>query len=272
MGEALFDLEQVLRSKRVTPQETNVLLTCKSEAIKDFVIGASVGAGLTWFATRRAKTFLRINLLAGGAFIAGMWRFSNSLDASVDQILSMDGSRMQTELANIIVHKYRDNPWGMQRISKHFYIEEVYEDTHPDRPKLRWRPRNAFTEKVDCSETTKENHQNGSLSNSDGKLINLESSSRQVSALKDAKQIDLHGDRRQVYAAKVDPGLKTIDDPLDFVFGYSSEEDQLSKTPSNRAAVKSRGHRRAHRRRRMHRQQEGSSSNSGYARMQLASQ
>lgn len=35
--------------KQVTPQETSVLLMCKSEAIKDFVIGASVGAGLTWF-------------------------------------------------------------------------------------------------------------------------------------------------------------------------------------------------------------------------------
>lgn len=44
-------VSEFCKMKQVTPQETSVLLTCKSEAIKDFVIGASVGAGLTWFGT-----------------------------------------------------------------------------------------------------------------------------------------------------------------------------------------------------------------------------
>ncbi|KAL9684047.1 hypothetical protein QQ045_021478 [Rhodiola kirilowii] len=203
MGEALFDLEQILRSKRVTPQETSVLLTCKSEAIKDFVIGGCVGAGVTWFATRWAKPFLRINLLGGGAFIAGMWRFTSSLDSCVDRILSMDGSRMQSELANLIVHKYRDNPQGMQRISKYFYIEEVYDDSRPDVAKLRWRPRNEFIEKVERSESMNEGHQNGSHSNSGTKQTDPDSLGKQVSAAKDAKQTEFKREPRQVSAAKV---------------------------------------------------------------------
>ena len=32
----------------MTPQEANVLLTCKSKAVRDFTIGALAGASLAW--------------------------------------------------------------------------------------------------------------------------------------------------------------------------------------------------------------------------------
>lgn len=62
----------------------------------------------------------------------------------------------------------------MQRISKYFYVEEVFEDSHTDRPKLRWRPRNAFVERVDDNGYKNENNLNGSQSNSGAKQTERE--------------------------------------------------------------------------------------------------
>lgn len=42
----------------------------------------------------------------------------------------------------------------MQRISKHFYPENVFDDSTVDQPKLRWRYRNFFVEDVPQSEIT----------------------------------------------------------------------------------------------------------------------
>lgn len=44
-----------------------------------------------------------------------------------------------------MLQKYQHDPTRMQRISKHFYSEEVYDDSS-DRPRLRWRFRNFFEE------------------------------------------------------------------------------------------------------------------------------
>nr|POF12490.1 hypothetical protein CFP56_51296 [Quercus suber] len=38
---------------------------------------------------------------SGAAVCFGLWRFGRSLDSCVDQVLAIDGSRMQKELANI---------------------------------------------------------------------------------------------------------------------------------------------------------------------------
>lgn len=45
-------------------------------------------------------------LCAGAAIILGFWKFGNSLDSSVDHILALDGTRMQSELANMYVIMY----------------------------------------------------------------------------------------------------------------------------------------------------------------------
>ena len=55
-----------------------------------------------------------------------------------------------------IVTKYRDDPWRMQLISKHFYSEEVFDDSTADRPKIRWRYRNFFSDNVVHGQRTNE--------------------------------------------------------------------------------------------------------------------
>lgn len=72
MGEALFELEQILRSKqeKLTSQETNVLMACKADALREFTVGGVVAAAVSWLATRRLSTLYRINLSAGSAAIS----------------------------------------------------------------------------------------------------------------------------------------------------------------------------------------------------------
>ncbi|KAG5122972.1 hypothetical protein JHK82_029709 [Glycine max] len=50
MGEALFDLEQVLMSKKeiLTPQEADILLSCKSKSLRDFTAGALAAGTAAW--------------------------------------------------------------------------------------------------------------------------------------------------------------------------------------------------------------------------------
>lgn len=52
-----------------------------------------------------------------------------------------------------IVKKYRHDPWKMRLISKHFYLEEVFDDSMPG-PNLRWRYRNFFGDNVDQDQGT----------------------------------------------------------------------------------------------------------------------
>ena len=60
-----------------------------------------------------------------------------------------------------IVTKYRDDPWRMQLISKHFYSEEVFDDSTADRPKIRWRYRNFFSDNVVHGQRTNESDSPG---------------------------------------------------------------------------------------------------------------
>ncbi|KAJ1384353.1 hypothetical protein SESBI_42612 [Sesbania bispinosa] len=66
MGEALFDLEQVLRSKQeiLTPQEADILLSCKSKATRNLTASALAGGTVVWTATRKFSNPFRINLSA----------------------------------------------------------------------------------------------------------------------------------------------------------------------------------------------------------------
>ncbi|KAH8500326.1 hypothetical protein H0E87_015545 [Populus deltoides] len=121
MGEALFDLEQFLKSQKeaLTLEEANILQTCKSKAVRQFTAGVITGAAVAWAesslstttayliicsilaATWKLSRFAQANISGGAAALFGFWRFNKSLDTCVDHILAMDGSRLQKELANM---------------------------------------------------------------------------------------------------------------------------------------------------------------------------
>ncbi|CAI9265617.1 unnamed protein product [Lactuca saligna] len=72
-------------------------------------------------ATGNRHRLFRINLAGGAAAITETWRFRKSVNLCIEQILCMDGSRMQKELANIMLRRYPNHPTITKLISKRFY-------------------------------------------------------------------------------------------------------------------------------------------------------
>ncbi|XP_059632496.1 uncharacterized protein LOC132275114 [Cornus florida] len=244
MGEALFELEQILRSKQgnLTSQESIVLMTCKANALKDFTIGAGAGAGIVWLATRRLSNLLRINLSGGAAAFSGLWRFGKSLDSCVEHILALDGSQMQKELANIILKKYRNDPRTMQLVSKHFYSEKVFDDSSSDQPKLRWRYRNFFGDNVVHSQQT---HDDDSYNDKTDSVKN------------DVEKTSLEH-KQHLTNQSVD----AMANPFDCVLGLPGRVEEIPHATTSTASPKRHGrsHKKAHRRRRMRHQEVSSDS------------
>ncbi|XP_051130479.1 uncharacterized protein LOC127250995 isoform X2 [Andrographis paniculata] len=153
---ALLDLEQVLRSKKekLSPEEANILLTWRAKAMRDLTVGSGGASAVTWLATRRLNNLFRLNVTIGAAVTCGLWNLSRSVESSVEHILSLEGSQIQGELANILLQRYHNYPWVLQNFSKHFYMEEVYDDSSVDQPIRRWRFRNFFGDPATHSRNT----------------------------------------------------------------------------------------------------------------------
>ncbi|PNX75465.1 hypothetical protein L195_g031402 [Trifolium pratense] len=53
--------------------------------------------------TRKLSKPFRVNIAAGAGAFCGLWIFSRSLFSCADHILTLDGSILQKELANMFV-------------------------------------------------------------------------------------------------------------------------------------------------------------------------
>ncbi|XP_052191378.1 uncharacterized protein LOC127800670 isoform X3 [Diospyros lotus] len=219
MGDPLFELEQVLRSKQetLTSQEANVLMTCRARVVKDFIIGAAASGGLAWLVNPKLRNLTRIQISAGAAALSGTWRSIRSLESCLEHILSLDGSRMQKELANILVKRHGDNPKIAQFLSKRFYSEKVFDDYSIDQPRLRWRYRNFFSDNLSPQRTHGENTDEPKL------------------------------------ASKNNPPMEALTDPLNCVFGLPGNSEEIHPTDNTSTTSlgrKGRSHRRSRRRHR----------------------
>nr|GEY35961.1 hypothetical protein [Tanacetum cinerariifolium] len=169
MAESLIDLENVLRSKqgKLSSQEANFLMNWKESTLRQLTVGACAGGAIAWSATGSLSRVLRINLAGGAAAVAATWRFRSSVNSCIEQILCMDGSRMQKELANIMLKRYPNYPLTTKLLSKRFYCENVFDDTTSDIPKSRWRFRNNFVESA--AHPTQQRTENHESSDHDAK-------------------------------------------------------------------------------------------------------
>ncbi|KAJ4969394.1 hypothetical protein NE237_016095 [Protea cynaroides] len=111
---ALLELEQILLSSK----------------LKLTVNKCGKGCGAVWSVTSLqfvgARRSLRFAVTISAAVLAGRWKIRSSLYSCLDYILSLEGSCMQTELANLLLTKYRDDPLSMKLINKHFYSEKSW--------------------------------------------------------------------------------------------------------------------------------------------------
>jgi hypothetical protein len=266
MGEALFDLEQLLISKKekLTPQEVNILQSCKSKAVRNFTVSSLFGGAAVYAATRKLSKPFRVNISAGAGAFCGLWIFSRSLYSCADHILTLDGSILQKELANIMVTKYQNDPSLMKLISKHFYSERIYDDSTSNTPKLRWRYRNFFSDNAshngnrthdhdsynDSHNKSQGNSHNDSYDKSQGYSDSFEKSS--------GKSENIINSKRTTRATKQNfinsgPDIISEADPLDCLFGYGAPVEEIfhPSTTNKPSATHHRSHRRHHRRRRM---------------------
>ncbi|KAL5702261.1 hypothetical protein ACHQM5_027498 [Ranunculus cassubicifolius] len=207
MGAALFELEQALRSSqfKITTDEENVLNVCKGKAVREFSISAFVSSGIVW---------------AAAAVGFGLWRFDKSLSSCVEKILGMEGSRMQKELANILLTRHRHDPIRMKLINKHFYSERVFDDSGSDRPVLRWRQRNFYSDGIAPSQKPNETDSHEDNTNNGDHTASSET-----------KQPP----ERQQFPIRAS-GVEPSADPFENVFGNSSnppEEILLPETGAN---------------------------------------
>ncbi|KAJ6898781.1 hypothetical protein NC652_025336 [Populus alba x Populus x berolinensis] len=296
MGEALFDLEQVLRSQKetLTHQEMNILQSCKSKAVRQFTFGVLTGATVAWAgacfyynqlststayliicriltATWKLSWFARANISGGAAIFFGFWRFGKSLDSGVDHILAMDGSRMQKELANIMVNKYRDDPWTMQHLNRRFYSEKVFDDSNLHRPILSLQYRNSFGDNVAYGQRTHDSDSHdASHSDSDIKRDDVESKkvparigiyaksqnhSFRYRAIQGFARLGMS--RCTPMEKEMNLGAKVMEDPLESIFGFMAPVEEIHHlgTSGKPARVLNRSHKRSHRRHRMRHQE-----------------
>ncbi|GAV81852.1 hypothetical protein CFOL_v3_25305 [Cephalotus follicularis] len=242
---ALLELFMSLRTKKriLTPLEASVVQASKDKAFKQFNVGFFLGGALTWAATWKLNKQLRTSLAGTTALYYGRHRCRRSFNQSVDDVLALEGTQMQMELANVIVNNYWDDPWHMQVLAKHFYMERIYDDTTSDQPNLRWRFRNYFSDNVgygqrrpnndyyvDLHKDSPDSSRTVPNNDSDGKKADLDSKQVPVSAVVDA-----------------------MPDALDEVFGYMAMAEEIHRptTSSMPPKVLTRHHKRSHRRRRL---------------------
>ncbi|XP_065863287.1 uncharacterized protein [Euphorbia lathyris] len=239
MSAAVLELIQLVKTREVklTPQEANVIAACESKAIRDYATSFLVSftvLPVVLKATWKMGLFSTFCLSGGGASLIGDWAVRRSLAPCVDKILDMDGSQMQGVLANIILNKYQNDPWIMQRLYKRFYSEKVYDDTTADKPLLRWRYRNHYGDNGAPSQGTHDDDSQG--------YTHVSSHSAS-----DGNKAHIKGNK-----VSVNPGADVMEDPLDSIFGSSAPEKKIfqpiGSTPTSRAH--NRSHRRSHRRRR----------------------
>ncbi|PIA31733.1 hypothetical protein AQUCO_04900197v1 [Aquilegia coerulea] len=219
MGEALFELEQVLRSKKITVEEEDLLSMCKGKAVKNFTFSSLISSAIAWTALRKFGYGFRVNVTGGVGLITGMWRFDKALYSCVENILAMDGTRLQAELTNV----------SMQHIRKHFYLENVFDDFTSERPKIRWRQRNYFSDNVAFSQRSHDNDTND------------DSTHLEMKQPPEPKQFS------------VQPTIELSSDPLGCVLGYSVPLEEIhhpATTTENATKRRARSHKRSHRRHR----------------------
>ncbi|XP_055832480.1 uncharacterized protein LOC129901356 [Solanum dulcamara] len=238
MAEALFELEEILISRKeaLTSEEAKLLNSWKQNAIRDFGIGATGASFATWLVTRRLNNLVRMNLTAGVGFYYGIRRFAKCVDSEIEQILSQHGTRLQTEMAEIMLKKHQHDPHVLQRVSKHFFCENVYDDDSTDRPKSRWRIRNLFEEDLASAHMTYDD----------------DSYNKKINSVKtDPRKTNLQ--RKQINTGAAADGLEAIEDPFDCIFGSSASVQDIHHPDTLSTPFRRRNYnqKRSHRRHRM---------------------
>ncbi|KAJ0245019.1 Uncharacterized protein HA466_0185210 [Hirschfeldia incana] len=126
--------------EKITAEEMSVIASCHLKVLWTASFASGLAGGVGWQVAKRMKMLkLPLTVLPAVAAFTAAWDWSNSTTAvsCLDNILGQDATRMQRELANVLVKYNRGEAWRWQLMSKHFYPEAVYND-QGEKPQMRW--------------------------------------------------------------------------------------------------------------------------------------
>ncbi|KAH9605611.1 hypothetical protein KSS87_008058 [Heliosperma pusillum] len=237
----IAELFQNLLSKdgqgKITTEEWNFFMNWRAKTLKSAATQGSIASTLVFIGTRKLNRINRF-LLCGGNYgspflfcaglTAGYWTFQKSYRTCVDQILGLDGTRMQNELKKIVLQRYGNDPGRMRAFSKHFYGEELYSDSSPEYPKLVYRQRHVF---MDNPKGTVENVYG--VSDSDGQQ-------RDHQRIVDRNPPKVNGPIMENKQVRTNPGISAYGygDPLEVLFGYALANDNIEQPEASGEAPK----------------------------------
>ncbi|KAK4800576.1 hypothetical protein SAY86_021063 [Trapa natans] len=134
-----------------------------------------------------------------------------------------------------IVNKYQDDSGKLQLISKHFYLEEVFDDSTSDKPKFQWRYRSFFGDNITY-------HQNTSWTTTESGSDRSNQPSHDSVALGNCQNLptistsDYPGSygteetKQDVKQSFMNPGVDMMGYPFDCVFGELSTTEEIYLT------------------------------------------
>ncbi|KAK1387814.1 hypothetical protein POM88_015992 [Heracleum sosnowskyi] len=240
---------------RLTLEERNVLMESTEHARRAFWIGFSVAGFAVWLGTRRLRNVLqlpyegdlgksfRLSFTITSAIAGGGYGIQHSFGSSFEHILNQEGTQIQRELGNVLVsfiEKFpRENENIMKYVSKHFYLEKVFDDLSTDVPKQVWRYRNFFGDGASTSQRTSQSGSYSENTNVEPKPITVDNS---ISAIYGVQRRDSFSNKES----------STDNDTMADPFGWNvperdeDTEDAASSTMSRRRHK--RNHKRSHRR------------------------
>ncbi|XP_074292325.1 uncharacterized protein LOC141619197 [Silene latifolia] len=243
----IAELFQNLLSKdgqdKITTEEWNFFLNWRAKTLRSSFTQGSIASTLVFIGTRKLNRFNRFILCGGAGFTAGYWTFQKSYRTCVNQILGLDGTRMQNELKKIVLQRYGNDPGRMQAYSKHFYGEELYSDSSPEYPRLVYRPRHVYMDNPKGIENVY------GVSDSDEQQRNHDQ------RIVDRNSPKVNGRNMENKQVRTNPGISAYGygDPLEVLFGYALANENVEQPEASGEApkVQSRKQKRAHRRQQM---------------------
>ncbi|KAL2349480.1 hypothetical protein Fmac_003480 [Flemingia macrophylla] len=254
MALPLLDLSEVLMAKRnkLPRQEAEIFQSCLHKAASDFFAGAFAGGSAVLAATFKLNPLSRLSFSLGAGIFIGSRIFVRSLNSVAEQILKMDGSLLQKELANILATKYQNDLSQMRLMSEHLYLERIFDDSMSNAPKLRWRYRNFFSDNAVQDHHWTHDHESYNNSQACSQIHSNDKSNGKSENVTDSKRTNLETERTFI---NVGSDVKSDLDPLDYIFDYAPpvEENHHCNSPNkpSGSGILNRAQRRSHRRRRM---------------------
>ncbi|KAK1295805.1 hypothetical protein QJS10_CPB15g02051 [Acorus calamus] len=135
---------------RLSEEEKKAIIACRKKAREDSIVGTWIGYGIAFpfLVTKHVPPLTKAGIFLAAGLLGSKLTLKKSLNASVEHLLSLEGSNLQPIVASMILANHQKNARRMKLVDRFFYPEPVFGDMRPDEPILRWRPRSTFVERV----------------------------------------------------------------------------------------------------------------------------